>query len=87
MLNALALPLLFSMLAGVYAYTRFPERRSKVLLVVILFQLVGSAGYVTEPGYALFSLLCVHAVVVLGLLLHGLQVLPGELASERARGE
>ena len=86
MLNALALPLMFSMLAGVYAYVRFPERRSKVLLVVILFQLVGAGGYVTEPGHALFGLLSMHALVVFTLLLHGLG-LPIGLATERVRGK
>lgn len=85
MLNALALPLLFSMLGGTYAYLRFPERRPRVLLTLILFQLVGAYGHSTEPGAALFGLLALHMLVVFGLLLHGLQTPSAELASERVR--
>ena len=86
-LNALVLPLLFSMGGGVYAYLRFPERRPRVLLTLILFQLVGACGQVMEPGAPLFGLLVVHGLVVLTLLLHGLQTPPSELAAERVRRE
>ncbi|WP_165794123.1 hypothetical protein [Deinococcus aerius] len=87
MLNALALPLLFSMLGGTYAYLRFPERRSKVLLTLILFQLVGAYGHATQPGMALFSLLVLHSLVVFALLLHGLRTPRLELAPERTDRE
>ncbi len=87
MLNILALPLLFSMLVGTYAYLRFPARRPNVLLTVILFQLVGGYGYSVQPGAALFGLLAVHALVVFALLLHGLQTPKRELAPERVRQE
>lgn len=85
MLNALVLPLLFSMLGGTYAYLRFPERRPRVLLTLILFQLVGSYGHSSQPSAALFGLLALHMLVVFGLLLHGLQTPSAELASERVR--
>ncbi|BDP40968.1 hypothetical protein DAETH_09370 [Deinococcus aetherius] len=84
-LNALVLPLLFSMGAGTYAYLRFPERRPRVLLTLILFQLVGAYGHATQPGAALFGLLVVHGLVVFALLLHGLLIPQSELASERVR--
>lgn len=84
-LNALVLPLLFSMAGGSYAYLRFPERRPRVLLTLILFQLVGAYGHATEPGAALFGLLVLHSLVVFGLLLHGLLRPQGELAPERVR--
>lgn len=87
MLNALVLPLLFSMVGGTYAYLRFPERRPRVLLTLILFQLVGAYGHSTEPGTPLFGLLALHMLVVVGLLLHGLQTPPAELVSERVRRE
>ncbi len=87
MLNALALPLLFSMLGGTYAYLRFPDRRPRVLLTLILFQLVGAYGHATQPGMALFSLLVLHGLVVFGLLLLGLQGPPMKLAPERTDRE
>lgn len=83
MLNTLALPLLFSMLSGTYAYLRFPERRPQLLLTLILFQLVGGYGYNTQPHTALFGLLAVHALVVVALLLHSLQT--PEMAPERVQ--
>lgn len=87
MLNALALPLLFSMIGGTYAYLRFPDRRPRVLLTLILFQLVGAYGHATQPGMALFSLLVLHGSVVFALLLHGLQTPRMELAPERNKRE
>ncbi|EYB69746.1 hypothetical protein DEIPH_ctg002orf0070 [Deinococcus phoenicis] len=87
MLNALALPLLFSMIGGTYAYLRFPDRRSRVLLTLILFQLVGAYGHAVQPGAALFGLLALHMLVVFGLLLHGLLTPKAELAPERVRRE
>ncbi|TDE85743.1 hypothetical protein [Deinococcus sp. S9] len=85
MLNVLALPLLFSVLGGSYAYLRFPDRRPNVLLTLILFQLVGGYGYSTQPSSALFSLLALHGLVVLTLLLHGLQSSQLELLPERTK--
>ncbi|MBB5295987.1 hypothetical protein E5F05_09700 [Deinococcus metallilatus] len=85
MLNTLALPLLFSMLAGTYAYLRFPDRRTRVLLTLILFQLVGAYGYRSQPEMALFSLLALHGLIVFALLLHSLQTPRPELAPERIR--
>ena len=85
MFNALILPLLFSMVGGTYAYLSFPERRPSVLLTLILFQLVGSAGHTMEPGEALFGLLGLHGLVVFGLLVHGLLTPQGEPATERVR--
>ncbi|WP_216325361.1 hypothetical protein [Deinococcus aestuarii] len=86
-LNALVLPLLFSMGGGVYAYLRFPDRRPRVLVTLILFQLVGACGHVMEPGTALFGLLVLHGLVVFALLLHGLQTPHKDLAPERVRRE
>ncbi|THF68615.1 hypothetical protein E7T06_15595 [Deinococcus sp. Arct2-2] len=85
MLNALALPLLFSVIAGVYAYTRFPERRPRVLLVLILMQLVGAYAHATQPGMPLFVLLSLYSLVVLGLMLHWFQHPQPEHATERVR--
>ena len=83
MLNALILPLLFSMCGGTYLYIRFPERRPNALLVLTLFQLVGAYGYVTDPTEGLFALLSAHAVLVFVLLLRHLQTPP--LATEKLR--
>lgn len=85
MLNVLALPLLFSILAGTYAYLRFPARRPRVLLTLILFQLVGGYGHASQPNEGLFGLLALHGLVVFGLLLHSLQTPQPELAPERVR--
>jgi hypothetical protein len=79
-LNALVLPLLFSISGGLYLYVRFPERRPRALLVMTLFQLVGAYGYATSPDDALFGLLVLHAAVVFILLVRHLQaptLLPG----------
>ncbi|WP_240741817.1 hypothetical protein [Deinococcus sp. KSM4-11] len=73
MLNTLFFPLLFSMGAGTYAYLRFHDRRPRALLVMTLFQLLGSYGYFTQQGAPLFALLAVHATVVFFLLVHHLQ--------------
>lgn len=73
MLNALVLPLLFSMCSGIYLYLRFPERRPRALLVLTLLQLVGAYGYAGDPSEGLLGLLLVHAAVVLVLLVRHLQ--------------
>jgi len=87
MLNALFLPLLFSMVGGSYAYLRFPDRRPRVLLTLVLFQLVGAYGHSAQPDATLFGLLALHMLVVCGLLLHQLQAPRAELAPERTRRE
>ncbi|CAM3935671.1 hypothetical protein [Deinococcus marmoris] len=82
MLNALVLPLLFSIGGGLYLYLRFPERRPRALLVMTLFQLVGAYGYATAPEEGLFGLLILHAAVVFVLLVRHLQtptLLPGSM--------
>ncbi|ANE43342.1 hypothetical protein SU48_05685 [Deinococcus puniceus] len=85
MLNALALPLMFGVIGGVYAYTRFPERRPRVLLVLILMQLVGAYAHATQPGMPLFILLGLFSLVVLGLMLHWFQTPQPEHATERVQ--
>lgn len=87
MLNALLLPLLFSMIGGSYAYLRFPDRRPRVLLTLVLFQLVGAYGHSAQPEMALFGLLGLHMLVVCALLLHHLQAPRPELAPEWKRRE
>jgi len=87
MLNALVFPLLFSMAGGTYAYLRFPERRPKVLLTVMLFQLVGAYGHAGQPDPALFGLLTLHLLVTVVWLGHYLQTPQGRLRPERVRGE
>ena len=76
MLNALFFPLLFSMCGGTYLYVRFPDRRPRALLTLILFQLVGAYGYMTDPTEGLFALLTLHAALVFVLLLRHLQTPP-----------
>ncbi|GGR49174.1 hypothetical protein GCM10008959_07960 [Deinococcus seoulensis] len=73
MLNALLLPLMFSMAGGTYVYLQLPDRRAQGLLILTLFQLVGAVGYVMEPTLNLFMLLSLHASVVLVLLVRHLQ--------------
>ncbi|GAA0499134.1 hypothetical protein [Deinococcus depolymerans] len=73
MLNALLLPLMFSMVGGTYVYRRLPERRAHGLLILILFQLVGAAGYVMKPTLELLMLLTLHASAVLVMLVRHLQ--------------
>lgn len=73
MLASLALPLLFSLLAGSYIFTQFPERRPHSLLAVTLIQLVGAFGYHQQPSAGLFGLLAVHSTVVFFQLLHHFQ--------------
>lgn len=87
MFNALLLPLLFSMVAGSYAYLRFPERRPRVLLTLVLFQLVGAYGHTSQPDTSLFGLLTLHLLVVVTWLAHYLQTPQGRLRPERVRGE
>ncbi|WP_254605524.1 hypothetical protein [Deinococcus sp. JMULE3] len=76
MLNALLLPLLFSMAGGTFVFLRRPDARQQGLLVMILFQLVGAAGYVTQPTLEVFGLLCIHALFVLVLMTRHLQTPP-----------
>ncbi|AWT36086.1 hypothetical protein DM785_11340 [Deinococcus actinosclerus] len=73
MLNALLLPLLFSMAGGTFVFLRRPDQRTRGLLVMILFQLVGAAGNVMQTSTELYALLCVHALVVLILMTRHLQ--------------
>ncbi|WP_229784489.1 hypothetical protein [Deinococcus radiotolerans] len=73
MLNALLLPLLFSMAGGTFVFLRRPEARQQGLLVMILFQLVGAAGYTLQSTLEVFALLCVHALFVLVLMTRHLQ--------------
>ena len=73
MLNALLLPLLFSMAGGTFVFLRRPDQRARGLLVMILFQLVGAAGNVMQSSPELYALLCVHALVVLVLMTRHLQ--------------
>ncbi|WP_104991285.1 hypothetical protein [Deinococcus sp. NW-56] len=87
MLNALLFPLLFSIVGGTYAYLRFPDRRPKVLLTLVLFQLVGAYGHASQPDTGLFGLLTLHLLVVVTWLAHYLQTPQGRLRPERVRGE
>ncbi|MHA0040331.1 hypothetical protein [Deinococcus sp. PEB2-63] len=73
MLNALLLPLLFSMAGGTFVFLRRADQRANGLLIMILFQLVGAAGYVMQPTLDVFALLCVHALFVLVLMTRHLQ--------------
>ncbi|GGR79008.1 hypothetical protein GCM10008960_02280 [Deinococcus sedimenti] len=73
MLNALLLPLMFSVAGGTFVFLRRPEQRPQGLLIMILFQLVGAAGYVLQPTLEVFALLCVHALFVLVLMTRHLQ--------------
>ncbi|WP_221089078.1 hypothetical protein [Deinococcus aquaedulcis] len=73
MLNALLLPLMFSMIGGTFVFLYRPEQRAQGLLILTLFQLVGAAGYAMKPTLELFALLCVHALTVLVLLTRHLQ--------------
>lgn len=68
MLISLVLPLLFSALAGAYGYFKVPEKAGQVLLVMVLFQVVGGAGYVMSATPELFTLLGLHAAVVASLM-------------------
>ncbi|UBV43412.1 hypothetical protein LAJ19_04140 [Deinococcus taeanensis] len=82
MLNALLLPLLFSMAGGTFVFLQRPDQRHKGLLVMILFQLVGAGGYVMQPHVELFALLCVHAVLVVSLMTRHFQApLPAQQPS------
>lgn len=73
MLNALLLPLMFSMAGGTYVYLYLPDRRAQGLLILTLFQLVGAVGYVMQPTLELMMLLSLHASVVLVMLVRHLQ--------------
>lgn len=73
LLNALALPMLFSILAGLYGYFRFPGRRPALLLNLLLILLVGAAGHWYQPDTALFNLLLIHSTAVFFMLLHHVQ--------------
>jgi hypothetical protein len=81
MLNALLLPLMFSMAGGTYVYLCLPDRRAQGLLILTLFQLVGAVGYVMQPTLELLMLLSLHASVVLVMLVRHLQG-PVPVASE-----
>lgn len=83
MLNTLLVPLLFSMLGGMYVYFSRPDQRPRTLLILTLFQLVGAYGYTSERSGPLFALLLLHASVVFFLLLNHLQT--PALAPERQR--
>lgn len=85
MFAALALPLLFSMGAGIYGFGRFPERRNSLLLVVILFQLLGAFAVQYQPSLALLGLLSIHALVVCGLLVQHVQTPQPVPVEERRR--
>ena len=73
------------MVGGTYAYLRFPERRPKVLLTLVLFQLVGAYGHTSQPDTALFGPLTLHLLVVVAWLGHYLQTPQGQLRPERVR--
>ena len=73
LLNALLLPLIFSMAGGTFVFLRRPEQRQQGLLIMILFQLVGAAGYSRQPSLEVFGLLCLHALFVLVLMTRHLQ--------------
>ncbi|MFC4427426.1 hypothetical protein [Deinococcus navajonensis] len=73
LLNALALPMLFSMMAGAYGYFRFPERRPALLLNLLLILLVGAYSHWRQPSQDLFNLLLMHSTAVFFMLLHHLQ--------------
>lgn len=73
LLNALALPMLFSIMAGLYGYVRFPDRRPALLLNLLLILLVGAAGHWYQPNVSLFNLLLIHSTAVFFMLLHHVQ--------------
>ncbi|WP_232337855.1 hypothetical protein [Deinococcus arboris] len=73
MLNALLLPLLFSMASGTFIFLYRPEQRGQGLLILTLFQLVGAAGYAMQPTTELLALLSAHALAVLVMLTRHLQ--------------
>lgn len=70
MLNALALPLLFASVAGVWIYRYRRVQRPQLLLTLCLLFAVSAYGYAQQPDPALFSLLLGYMSVVFGLLLH-----------------
>lgn len=72
-LSALALPLLFAMVAGIYGFRRFPERREALLLNLVLFQVLGAFAVHSQPSEALLGLLSLYALVVCSLLVRHLQ--------------
>lgn len=72
-LNALILPLLFSLAVGVYGFVRLPEKRGPLLLNLMLLQLVGVYGLHLEHSTTLFGLLSVHCAAVFIMLVRHLQ--------------
>lgn len=85
MLSTLVLPLLFSLIAGVYVFQQYPARRPALLLNLILFQFVGAWAMHREPSLALQGLLTLHALGVCVLLVRHLQtpVAEGATASQQ----
>ena len=82
-LSALALPLLFALVAGLYGFKHYPERREKLLLNLILFQLLGAYAVHVQPSAALLGLLTVFGLVVTSLLVIHLQTPAPALARQR----
>ncbi|MFB9990438.1 hypothetical protein ACFFLM_00320 [Deinococcus oregonensis] len=76
MLSSLFFPLLFSLAGSVYAYVKVSEKAEQVLLVMVLFQVIGSVGYILGASTTLFVLLAVHAMALAGLMVHRLQLVP-----------
>lgn len=84
-LSTMALPLIFSLVAGAYVFTRFPERRPALLLNLILFELLGAFALRQEPSADLLGLLMLHALGVAVLLVKHIQTPPQELSAVQAK--
>lgn len=82
-LNALILPLLFSLAVGVYGFVRMPEKRAQLLLNLMLLQLVGVYGLHLEHTSTLFGLLSLHCAAVFIMLVRHLQT-PEPLAQHHS---
>lgn len=72
-LTILLVPVLFSMMAGIYGYLRVPERRSYILLAMILIQMVGSIAFRFQPSDGLLMLLVTHVMLITLLLVRHIQ--------------
>lgn len=72
-LTILLAPVIFSMMAGIYGYLRVPERRSYILLAMILIQMVGSVSFRFQPSDGLLMLLVTHVMVITLLLARHIQ--------------
>lgn len=85
MLSTLTLPLIFSLVAGLYVFITFPERRPALLLNLILFEFLGAFALHREPTTELLGLLMLHALGVAVLLVKHIQTPPRELSAVQAK--